>query len=89
MLAAQSRASSPPKTSGSALLALRSRTAITTVPAEVLHQSVPTDGRTLLLGTGPTPIKAGDPVISPEGLWLASASAPGSIAMTWAHPDFG
>lgn len=74
-----------------ALLALRSRTAVTTVPAEVLHQSVPTDGRTLLLGTGSDAgIKAGDPVISPEGLvgLLVSVGTRSSIAMTWAHPDF-
>jgi rod shape-determining protein MreC len=74
-----------------ALLALRSRTAVTTVPAEVLHQSAPTDGRTLLLGTGAVGgIRPGDPVISPEGLvgLLLSVGSRTSVAMSWAHPDF-
>ena len=80
-----------------ALLALRSRTPQTTVPAEVLHQSGPTDGRTLLLSTatdvsagGPSGVRPGDPVISPEGLvgLLLSVGPRTSVAMTWAHPDF-
>jgi rod shape-determining protein MreC len=74
-----------------ALLALRSRTTVATVPAEVLHQAAPTDGRTLLLGVGASAgIKAGDPVISPEGLLgvLLSVGARSAVAMTWAHPDF-
>jgi rod shape-determining protein MreC len=74
-----------------ALLALRSRTPLGTVPAEVLHQATPTDGRTLLLGVSATTgIKPGDPVISPEGLVgvLLSVGGPNAVAMTWAHPDF-
>ena len=74
-----------------ALLALRSRTAVATVPAEVLHQAAPTDGRTLLLGTGSAGgIRPGDPVISPEGLvgLLLSVGSRTSVAMSWAHPDF-
>ena len=35
-----------------ALLELRARTVSTSVPAEVLHQTGPTEGRTLLLGAG-------------------------------------
>ncbi len=51
------------------LLALGQRLAGGYVAAEVLHQALPTDGRTLLLSVGS---KAGvqrfDPVVSPEGL---------------------
>ena len=74
-----------------ALLALRARTPMATVPAEVLHQSVPTDGRTLLLGVGSgAGIRTGDPVISPEGLvgMLIAVGARSAVAITWAHPDF-
>ena len=74
-----------------ALLALRSRTSVATVPAEVLRQTAPTDGRTLLLSVGSaTGIRAGDPVIAPEGLVgvLLSVGTGTSVAMTWAHPDF-
>lgn len=74
-----------------ALLALRARTVVATVPAEVLHQAAPTDGRTLLLGIGAsTGVRVSDPVISPDGLLgvLLSVGAKTTIAMTWAHPDF-
>lgn len=73
------------------LLALRGRTAVATVPAEVLHQTAPTDGRTLLLGVGAAAgIRVSDPVISPEGLVgvLISVGGMSTVAMTWAHPDF-
>lgn len=73
------------------LLELRARTTTTSVPAEVLHQSGPTEGRTLLLGVGAgSGIKAGDPVVSPEGLvgMLQSTGGRSSVAITWAHPDF-
>ena len=74
------------------LLALRSRMPATGfVAAEVLHQPLPTDGRTLLLSAG-----AGDgvrpyqPVIALEGLVgvVTRAGASSSIANSWAHPDF-
>ena len=74
-----------------ALLELRARTVPTSVPAEVLHQTAPTEGRTLLLSVGArSGIRAGDPVVSPEGLLgvLVSVGAKTSVAMTWAHPDF-
>jgi rod shape-determining protein MreC len=74
-----------------ALLALQARTSSVTVPAEVLHQAAPTDGRTLLLGIGAgTGIRVSDPVISPEGLVgvLLSVGGKTTVAMTWAHPDF-
>ena len=52
-----------------ALLGLPARTTFATVPAEVLHQTGPTEGRTLLLGLGrASGVRAGDPVIAPEGL---------------------
>jgi rod shape-determining protein MreC len=74
-----------------ALLELRARSVSTSVPAEVLHQTSPTEGRTLLLGVGAgSGIRPGDPVVSPEGLLgvLVSVGASTSVAMTWAHPDF-
>lgn len=74
-----------------ALLELRARTGSTSVPAEVLHQTGPTEGRTLLLGAGArSGIRPGDPVVSPEGLLgvLVSVGSATSVAMTWAHPDF-
>ncbi len=73
------------------ILELRARTTTSSVPAEVLHQSGPTEGRTLLLGVGAgSGIKPGDPVVSPEGLVgvLLSAGDRSSVAMTWSHPDF-
>lgn len=74
-----------------ALLELRARTTSFAVPAEVLHQISPTGGRTLLLSVGAgTGVRAGDPVVSPEGLLgvLLSVDTRSAVAMTWAHPDF-
>jgi len=74
-----------------ALLELQKRTAAATVPVEVLHQTAPTDGRTLLLSGGSASgIRSGDPVISPEGLVgvLLSVGSRSAVAMSWAHPDF-
>jgi len=74
------------------LLGLRSREPGTGfVAAEVLHQPLPTDGRTLLLSAG-----AGDgvrpyqPVLALDGLVgvVTRAGATSSIANSWAHPDF-
>ena len=61
------------------------------VPAEVLHQPLPTDGRTLLLSAGrQSGIAPFQAVVSPEGLlgFILTAGASNSIVLTWAHPDF-
>ena len=73
------------------LLALKRRTQFGTIPAEVLHQTAATDGRTLLLGAGSRAgVTIGSPVVSPEGLvgLVISGDGQSSVAMTWAHPDF-
>lgn len=74
-----------------ALLELRARSQPTSIPADVLHQTAPTEGRTLLLSVGAgSGVRAGDPVLTPEGLIgvLVSVGARTAVAMTWAHPDF-
>lgn len=74
-----------------ALLGIQGRSPDRSIPAEVLHQSTPTEGRTLLLGTGRAAGAAvGDPVTAPEGLlgMVLNAGIRTSVAMTWAHPDF-
>jgi rod shape-determining protein MreC len=73
------------------LLRLSAAVKLSYVGAEVLHQSLPTDGRTLLLSAGSSSgVKEFDPVISPEGLIgvVRVVDANRSIAMTWSHPDF-
>jgi len=74
-----------------ALLGVRARAGFATVPVEVLHQTVPTDGRSLVLSAGRRAgVVAGAPVIGPDGLvgLVLSAGRETSVAMTWAHPDF-
>jgi rod shape-determining protein MreC len=59
--------------------------------AEVLHQSVPTDGRTFILSAGSRQgVKQFDPVVGPEGLLgvVREVESDRSLAMTWAHPEF-
>jgi rod shape-determining protein MreC len=74
-----------------ALLGLSKRLNIAYVPAEVLHQSAPTDGRTLILSVGSKQgVRPFDPVVSSEGLlgvvrWVEPER---SVAFTWAHPEF-
>ena len=73
------------------LLDLTVRTGPGFIPAEVLHQSLPTDGRTLLLDAGKAEgVSPLDPVVTPEGLIGAvrEVDPHTSIAMTWAHPEF-
>lgn len=74
-----------------ALLVLRARVGAVTIPAEVMHQAAPTDGRTLLLGVGRgAGVRQGDAVVAPEGLvgMVLSAGIQTTVAMTWAHPEF-
>lgn len=74
-----------------ALLGLGNRLGTGYLAVEVLHQSLPTDGRTLLLSGG---ARAGvhefDPVVDAEGLIgvVRTVEPERSIAMTWAHPEF-
>jgi rod shape-determining protein MreC len=74
-----------------ALLGLARRLPTRVLPAEVLHEPLPTDGRTLLLGAGRhagvAPFQA---VVAPEGLlgMILTAGPTTSIVMTWSHPDF-
>jgi rod shape-determining protein MreC len=61
------------------------------VSAEVLRQTLPTEGRTLLLNRGAADgVKPFSPVVSPEGLvgMVREVDERTSIAMTWAHPEF-
>jgi rod shape-determining protein MreC len=74
-----------------ALLALREASSVEWIAAEVLHQTVPVDGRTILLSAGTEAgIRADAPVVSPEGLVgvVVQAGARSSIALTWAHPEY-
>lgn len=74
-----------------ALLGLSRRLSQRVVSAEVLHQPIPTDGRTLLLSAGrQSGIAPFQAVVSPEGLlgFIRTAGASTSIVLTWAHPDF-
>jgi rod shape-determining protein MreC len=73
------------------LLDLTIRTGPGFIPAEVLHQTLPTDGRTLLLDAGREDgVSALDAVVTPEGLIgaIREVDEHTSIAMTWAHPEF-
>lgn len=73
------------------LLGLSRRLSTRFTAAEVLHQSIATDGRMLLLNVGSSAgVSAFEPVLSPEGLLgvIASVTPTSSTAMTWAHPDF-
>lgn len=73
------------------LLALSRRVHSRFTAAEVLHQSVASDGRMLLLNAGSAEgVSVFQPVVSPEGLLgvVASATPATSTVMTWAHPDF-
>jgi rod shape-determining protein MreC len=73
------------------LLSLGQRLQASYIPAEVLHQAVPTDGRTILLSAGSRAgVKPFDPVLSAEGLVgvIRAVEPEWSVAMTWAHPEF-
>jgi rod shape-determining protein MreC len=73
------------------LLTLSRRISSPYVAAEVLHQAVATDGRTLVLDVGLSDLVSEfDPVVAPEGLigMVLRAGQGSSVAMTWAHPEF-
>jgi rod shape-determining protein MreC len=73
------------------LLGLGERMRTAYIPAEVLHQTLPTDGRTILLSAGSrVGVKEFAPVLSAEGLVgvVRQVEPDWSIAMTWAHPEF-
>lgn len=73
------------------LLGLGQRLGPGFVPAEVLHQPLPTDGRTLLLDAGAADgVKPLSPVVTADGLigMVRDVDKNTSVAMTWAHPEF-
>lgn len=73
------------------MLGLARRPELRFVPAEILHQSQPTDGRSVLLSAGAKRgIAPFQPVVAPGGLIgvVRSADPDAAIAMTWAHPEF-
>lgn len=73
------------------LLDVGPRLGMVFVGAEVLHQPVPTDGRTLLLSVGRQDgVRPYDIVLVPEGILgvVAEVGPRSSIANTWAHPEF-
>ena len=73
------------------LLSLERRLGTSYIPAEVLHQPLPTDGRTILLSAGSREgVRPYAPVLSADGLVgvVRTVEPAWSIAMTWAHPEF-
>jgi len=73
------------------LLGLGARLQTGYVPAEVLHESVPTDPLTFLVSAGKRDgVKALDAVVSPEGLVgvVSAVDEKTSVVATWAHPEF-
>jgi rod shape-determining protein MreC len=73
------------------LLRLKERLPGGYVSAEVLHQSEPTDGRTLILSAGKAAgVHVFDAVVSAEGLigLVQAVDHERSLAWTWMHPDF-
>jgi len=73
------------------LLGLRDRVGGRFLAAEVLHQPLPTDGRTLLLSAGASDgVRVFQPVVALEGLVgvVTHAGGTSSVANSWAHPDF-
>lgn len=73
------------------LLGLGQRLVTGYVPAEVLHESGPTDPLTFLVSVGRKDgVKTLDPVVSPEGLVgvVSAVDEQTSVVATWAHPEF-
>ena len=74
-----------------ALLGLGQRLGTGYVPAEVLHQSVPTDPLTLVVSAGRKQgVRPLAGVVSPEGLVgvVSAVDERSSVVVTWAHPEF-
>jgi rod shape-determining protein MreC len=73
------------------LLALRDRLGGRAVGAEVLRQSGPTAGSSLVLSVGADAgVRPLSPVVAPGGLLgvVRSVDAARSVAILWTHPDF-
>jgi len=73
------------------LLGLRARLGSRFVPAEVLHQSSPTDPLTVVISAGSQEgVRRLAPVVSPEGLLgiVSGTDRNTSVVATWAHPEF-
>jgi len=73
------------------LLGLGKRPELRFVPAEILHQPQPTDGRSLLLSAGARQgIQPFQPVVAPEGLLgvVRTVDEGFAVAMSWADPEF-
>jgi rod shape-determining protein MreC len=73
------------------LLSVAPRIRVAHVAAEVLHQSSPSDGLTLLLSAGTAQgVRSLAPVLAPSGLLgvVRSVDANRAIAVIWPHPDF-
>jgi rod shape-determining protein MreC len=74
-----------------AVLGLSQHVPVRHVSAEVLHQTLPTDGYTLLLSAGSNQgVRPLAPVIAAGGLVgvVRSVSPSTSIVVAWPHPDF-
>jgi rod shape-determining protein MreC len=73
------------------LLGLRPRVGTGFVPAEVLHQAVPTDPLTVVISAGARQgVRQLAPVVAPQGLLgiVSVTDASTSVVATWAHPEF-
>jgi len=73
------------------LLGLHERLSVPHVSAEVLHQSSPVDGLTLLLAAGSDAgVRPMSPILTPDGLLgvVRSVDRDHAVAVIWPHPDF-
>src|SRR5438128_4291832 len=73
------------------LLGLGARLGSGYVPAEVLHEALPTNPLTLIVSAGRRQgVKPLAAVLSPEGLVgiVSTVDAQTSVVVTWAHPEF-
>src|SRR3989449_5855751 len=73
------------------LLGLGARLGSGYVPAEVLHEALPTNPLTLIVSAGRRQgVKPLSAVLSPEGLVgiVSSVDAKTSVVVSWAHPEF-